>query len=93
MPEPARTVEPVGRFAGFPVGKGRGASVTRTVIIGSRNHHLPIKKEELKQSMAVANSSTNVLTETHDNIVKNPPLAKSDFIQPVPEGLKLEAAN
>ena len=51
------------------------------------------KKQELRQAMEEANRSTTVSTETHGNIVVNEPFIKSDFVHPIPSGLKLEKEN
>jgi hypothetical protein len=65
-----------------------------------RCRHLPRENQQcqhgdngLRQAMEEANRSTTVSTETHENIVVNEPLVKSDFVHPIPAGLKLETAN
>ncbi len=45
--------------------------------------------KELRQSMDKSNTSTTILTETHEDIVVNHPFSKADFIHPVPDDLKL----
>jgi hypothetical protein len=47
-------------------------------------------KEELKQAWKEAGNSSTVLTETYENTVVNKPFSQSDFIHPIPIGLKLD---
>jgi hypothetical protein len=48
------------------------------------------KKKEIRQAMEETSRSTNVLTETHENVAVNEPFTKSDFIPPISASLKAQ---
>ena len=50
------------------------------------------QKKQIRQAMEETSRSTNILTETHENIAVNQPFTKSDFIHPNPASLKWKKA-